>query len=119
MIATIGQSPIWLSLVAGQGFRVGESPAEVPVHPLTAVLAHHTATQSAVVLSPHGVETARAGGAEFDQVLVDPGNNSSFVLSPPGWLPWHPLPGFMALPVLLVAGWPASLACLAPRSGVV
>ena len=89
MISTIGHRPIWLSLVAGQGFRVGESSAEVPVHPLTAILAHHAAAKSAMMFPPHRVETAGAGGAEFDQVLVDPGNDSSFVLSSPGRLPWH------------------------------
>ena len=33
--------------------------------------------------------------------------------------PWHPLPGCLALPVLLVAAGPAGLACPAPRSGAV
>ena len=89
MISTIGQCPIWLGLVAGQGFRVSESPTEVPVHPLTAVLAHYAAAQPAVMLSTHRVETTRAGGAEFNQVLVNPCNDPSFMLSPLGRLPWH------------------------------
>ena len=78
-------------LVGGEAGRVGQAAAEVEVHKLGAVLAHHAPAQAAVVLPSGDVETAGTRGTELDQVLVYPGHHVPLVLPPLASLPRHVL----------------------------